>query len=127
MKLRNVSKDDIQIILQNIDKFKFPVPSMESCAVKKTVIRESGDFIGIGAIKLVGDIYLIFPDEVKKFTKTVAINLLFKEALRQSESLGIDEWHAFIDDDKWAGEIIRHYGFKDIESKYKLSLMLNGK
>lgn len=124
MELRNVSKGDIQIILNNISKFKFPVPSMESCAIKKTVVTEDGDFLGIGAIKLVGDIYLIFPDEVKKFVRTKAISLLFKEALRQSESLNIEEWHAFIDDDKWAEQIKKHYRFKDIESKYKLSLML---
>lgn len=127
MKLRNVSQGDIQIILSNLSKFKFPVPDMDSCAIKKTVVRENGDFVGVGAIKLVGDIYLIFPNEIKKFTRTKAINLLFKEALRQSNNLSIEEWHAFIDDDDWSKEIKKHYGFTDIEQKNKLSLMLNGK
>lgn len=126
MKLRNVSQGDIQIILNNLNQFKFPVPNIDSCAIKKSVISEDGNFIGIGAIKLVGDIYLIFPDEVKKFVRTKAINLLFKEALRQSDGLSIEEWHAFTDSKEWSDEIIRHYGFKPIESKYKLSLMING-
>lgn len=124
MNLRNVNDSDIELIKQNIKNLKFPVPLMETCIFKRTVIDSSGNFVGIGAVKLVGDIYLVFPESINPIKKAKAIKMLFNKGLKLSTEFGLSEWHAFLDDDIWSNEIKKHYGFKDIESKYKLSLIL---
>jgi hypothetical protein len=122
--LRNVTETDVHLIRQKLPNFKFPVPLMDTLLFKRAVEDKDGNFLGIGAIKLVGDVYLLFPDEVDPIKKAKAIKMLFSTGLQLSSQFGLNEWHAFIEDDKWAVQIKKHYGFKDIDSKYKLSLML---
>lgn len=113
MYLRQVVPSDIEIVKNNLDKFKFPVPKIEDCIIRSSVV-EGDKLLGIGYIKPVGEVTILLM-EGSEFKKTKAIKLLFDEAIIQSSKNNINQWYAFIDDDNWVNQVIKHYGFKPIE------------
>lgn len=121
MYLRKVLQNDVNILIKNLDQFDFPVPRLETCPIKASV-EEDNKLIAIGSIKLVGELnMMIFTEDRIKRAK--AIKLLFNEAMFQSTIHHLDQWYSFVNDNKWASIIQKHYHFNPVDRKcYTLEL-----
>lgn len=119
MIIRPVTQEDIKTIWN--DEYEFKPPDLNKCRIKAS-IEDNGELICIGAIRIVGDISILHHGKVDNLKKANAIRMLFSEAILQAKRNYLDTLYAFTDDDKWAKQIKKHYGFIDINRPNKLVL-----
>ena len=112
LKIRDVTYEDVKSLLKN--KYDFPIPDISSCQIKATVEDDNYNLVGIGMIKVVGEITIIIDPTKSNIEKSKAIKLLFDEALYKSIKNDIHQWYVFVDDNKWALTICKHYNFEPV-------------
>jgi hypothetical protein len=86
-----------------------------SKAVIDAVVEHEGKVIGYGQVKLFAEAMLFLDKDAPQRPRILALKALMLEAFRGTESAGLNELYAFINDPKLLALIQKHFHFTPAE------------
>lgn len=120
MIIRDVKKGDGEIVGEWRDKFypKYGVPSLTHSLCAGMVEDVKGP-VGYGIVKAYAEAIIFLDGERSEQDKVRALLKLENEMEKRCKGTGVEKIYANIHPslDRYANELIRHFGFKDIEGR----------
>lgn len=115
MNIREVRTEDGSEIERLISQHNFPYP--EGPVITKAIVEKDGKVVAFGLVRFIAEEIMIMDQDCSDRDKSEILQLLHKQAIQGCLTNGIEEIHAFVQDEHFIEVLKKHYGYKDCKGK----------
>lgn len=95
----------------------FGVPNLTHLVDDKIVTAPDGSIVGYGLLKLFPEAIMILDTAKSLRQRMEALNEFLEHAIAIAREAGVEQIHAFVDDERFSHLLIERYGFNTVSAK----------
>lgn len=86
-----------------------------SYVLTEGVIKRNGKVVGYGRIKILAEAIITLDNDQSLISRAKELKMFFNQAIKDAKEAGVEQIHAFVQDEKFAVILEKHFGFEPVK------------